>query len=190
MADKKTVYNTECIKCGQCISCCPVSGALSDCSPQPVSVKNDGNLRGSADNYNNEKAGNHSDLKRITKQGYHFKESVYPALILIIFFIPVIYGKYFSGFYHNEKMTTLHAAENLTEKSGLKAAADSIDIKSSFTIEQLSGHLDISPADLKKYLGMEENAPDDIKLRDIEDFEPELTFKVIKEKISEYIEKI
>ena len=182
VADQKAVYNTECIKCGQCISCCPVSGALNDCCTVLSAFKKEGNAQtqGSSNKKDEKKAG------AVKQQGFPLKESVYAAVLLIVFFIPVIYGKYFSDFYYKDKNYPVQATEKNESDSVSGNAEENIIVKSSSTLEDVSAMLDITSSELKEYLGINSTAPDSTKLRDIEDFIPELTFKVIRDRISEF----
>lgn len=158
VADKKTVYNTECIKCGQCISCCPVSGSLNDCCSAEL---------------------NHRFALRV---------KYYPVIILLIFLIPVAYGKFFSGFYYNEKSPAIQT-EHISPENNRTADSGSTGllIKSSFTLQMLADYMNISVSELKVYIGIKSSVPDNTKLRDVEDSDPGVTFKIIKQKVSEYL---
>ena len=185
VADKKAVYNTECIKCGQCISCCPAAGALNDCCSVTAVAEKAGNASSTENSNIAERDSETGKRQRIIP-----KESFYAAVLLIIFFIPVIYGKYFSGFYYKDKIIPVQTSEKIESDANTVSNSENIIIKSSSTLEDISAMLDISSSELKEYLGIITTAPDNTKLRDIEDFKPELTYKVIKEKISAYDRKI
>ena len=168
---KKAVYDTECIKCGKCIEICPAEGALADC----ISIE--GKKHITADISDN----NLSLIHERKKPGVSMKTYT-PLIFIIVFFIPVIYGKYFSGFYYIDEFSYNESVvESVSENT------DAVIIKSSMTLKGLSEILEISPAELYKYLGISSDTDVNTKLRDIEDSEPEVTFKFVKQKAAEYL---
>ena len=117
-----------------------------------------------------------------------FNNRYFPVLILLVFFIPVFYGKYFSNFYHRfDYENKIPAVSSQLENVSDNTAGKTELLKSSMTLEELSLQMNISEDELKKYLGINSLLDSSIKLRDIEDFEPGATFKVIKMKVSEYM---
>ncbi len=110
-------------------------------------------------------------------------------MILLVFFIPLIYGKYYSGFYYrsdieNKQQTLNSLLQNEIDNTGVNKTP----LKSSTTLGELSEKMNISLEELKNYLGISSVAESSIKLRDIEDVEPGVTFKLIKQKTAEYLQ--
>ena len=54
------------------------------------------------------------------------------------------------------------------------------------TLKDLADQYGISHGELKKYLGINDKVADEIKLRDIEDVQADITLKYIKEKMGKF----
>ena len=102
-----------------------------------------------------------------------------PVLFALIFLIPVAAGNILGGFDTDGNRRRRSAVSVLQEP------AAGIEIGSSMTLAELADESGMSTDGLKMFLGINAEIDGDTKLRDIEDYQSELTLKAIKQKILE-----
>jgi ferredoxin len=98
------------------------------------------------------------------------------SLVIVFFTTPIVVSRHLGLFKTSENSVII--------QGNLEAE----DIKSSMTLTELAGGFGMDFLSLKEYLRLPEEVTGDVKLRDVEDYAEELTFKVIREKVKDHLQ--
>ena len=120
-----------------------------------------------------------NSLEHKTSRGLRLPgRSLAPLLFALIFLTPVLFGKSIDSFdsrNHNGRAAVSGEGRHVLPPP------DTIEIKSSMTLNDLASEAGMTVGDLKGLIGITAKLPDDTKLRDIEDIQADITLKAIKE---------
>ena len=139
VAEKNSILDTRCNKCGECLSVCPEKGALTHSIGKKVSINN---------------------------------RFVTVAIVLVLFFSPIVYAQITGSFTTSNKVAIVRGT----------LAAD--DIKGSMTFGDLAIGFNMEYEELKTYLGLPDAASESMKIKDIEDIDDNHSPHTIREKMS------